>query len=199
MCVVFFFFVFVVRVFFFVMVDFEDDFPAATCINDQTVAQRSFLIDSVPSSTSTYRLRTFGSFNCASSLVSDQTPALCSCQNNGNYYFRIWAQGTTCSTSPTTRVAATTIPTTTRITTSTMTPTTTRVTMTTRVTTTTIHVTTPPAPLVGDLNGDGKVNKVDLEMVLSSFGPCSQCAADLVRDGTVNSLDLAMLIDRWRI
>ncbi len=71
-------------------------------MNDQVVASRSFLIESVASSATSYRLRIYGSYNCAGSPVSDETPALCSCQSNGpNSYIRISAQGSSCS-APTT-------------------------------------------------------------------------------------------------
>lgn len=52
------------------------------------------------------------------------------------------------------------------------------------------------APLIGDINSDGKVNITDLSMLLSAWGT-SNAAADLNNDGTVNITDLSMLLSNW--
>lgn len=52
--------------------------------------------------------------------------------------------------------------------------------------------------VVGDLNGDGRVNAADLATLLAAWGPCVGCAADLNGDGAVNAGDLAILLAAWR-
>ncbi|MCI0629215.1 MAG: dockerin type I domain-containing protein [Phycisphaerales bacterium] len=53
-------------------------------------------------------------------------------------------------------------------------------------------------PPVGDINGDGAVNIVDLLALIGSWGSCPpKCAADLNADGIVNVADLLMLIGNW--
>ena len=54
-----------------------------------------------------------------------------------------------------------------------------------------------PAPILGDLNLDGRVNGADLGLMLSSWGSCPGCAEDLNHDGTVNGLDLGMMLGTW--
>jgi hypothetical protein len=55
----------------------------------------------------------------------------------------------------------------------------------------------PPPAITGDLNGDGKVNLLDLSILLRNWnnlgGP-----ADLNHDGIVNVIDLSILISNWR-
>lgn len=51
--------------------------------------------------------------------------------------------------------------------------------------------------LVGDLNGDGRVDGADLAILLGAWGACSGCAADLNGDGIVNGADLAILLGGW--
>lgn len=49
--------------------------------------------------------------------------------------------------------------------------------------------------LLGDLNGDGKVNAADKLILMASMGPCTDscCLADLNLDGMVDVLDLDIL------
>ncbi len=55
----------------------------------------------------------------------------------------------------------------------------------------------PPAPELGDLDGDGQVSGADLGLLLGSWGPCGSCPADLDFDGTVNGADLGLLLGNW--
>jgi 6-phosphogluconolactonase (cycloisomerase 2 family) len=55
-------------------------------------------------------------------------------------------------------------------------------------------------PCVGDLNGDGAVDVLDLLALLDTWGKCprgKECPADLNGDGAVDVLDLLMLLDAW--
>ena len=57
----------------------------------------------------------------------------------------------------------------------------------------------PGAPLVGDVNGDGKVDYQDVEIVKAAMGttagmPGYDPRADVVRDGVVDSLDLEVVL-----
>lgn len=53
-------------------------------------------------------------------------------------------------------------------------------------------------PALGDVNGDGSINVIDLLAVINSWGPCSPtCAADMNADGVVNVIDLLMVIENW--
>lgn len=49
---------------------------------------------------------------------------------------------------------------------------------------------------MGDLDGDGVVNGIDLAVLLGQWGQ-SGIAADLNRDGAVNGADLALLLGNW--
>ncbi|MGH7290755.1 MAG: dockerin type I domain-containing protein, partial [Myxococcota bacterium] len=55
--------------------------------------------------------------------------------------------------------------------------------------------------LVGDLNGDGVVNGLDLALLLGEWGACPDpegiCPADLDVDLVVNGFDLAILLANW--
>jgi hypothetical protein len=50
-------------------------------------------------------------------------------------------------------------------------------------------------PLVGDVNGDGKVDGFDLGLLLSQWGTAG--AADFNGDGTVDGFDLGALLSNW--
>ncbi len=54
-------------------------------------------------------------------------------------------------------------------------------------------------PCPADLNGNSTVNGVDLEMMLSAWGPASPArpSADINQDGIVDANDLALLLDAW--
>lgn len=55
--------------------------------------------------------------------------------------------------------------------------------------------------VLGDLDGDGRVNGVDLAILLQQWGPCppkGACIADLDGDGIVNGADLAVILANWR-
>jgi hypothetical protein len=52
------------------------------------------------------------------------------------------------------------------------------------------------AALIGDINGDGKVDITDLSIMLSDWGT-NNAAADLNHDGTVNVFDLSLLLAHW--
>jgi dockerin type I repeat protein len=52
----------------------------------------------------------------------------------------------------------------------------------------------------GDASGDGTVNIVDLLIVISSWGACSNgepCPADFNADGVVNVADLLIVLSNW--
>ena len=53
----------------------------------------------------------------------------------------------------------------------------------------------PPAPLLGDLNGDDVVDAADLAILLGAWGGSG--AADLDASGTVDAADLALLLGAW--
>lgn len=60
----------------------------------------------------------------------------------------------------------------------------------------------PPAPVPGDLNGDGKVNQSDLGILLAAFGTCIgqpgyNAVADIDGDGCVGQSDLGTLLSHW--
>lgn len=52
---------------------------------------------------------------------------------------------------------------------------------------------------MGDLNGDGKINHLDLIQLVMCWGTCppGSCAEDLNGDGAVNVLDLLILLTNW--
>lgn len=51
---------------------------------------------------------------------------------------------------------------------------------------------------VGDIDGDGAVNALDLAALLSAWGPCGKaCAADLDQSGAVDAFDLATVLSAW--
>lgn len=52
----------------------------------------------------------------------------------------------------------------------------------------------------GDINGDGKVDGMDLAIILSTWGPCAAslpCPGDLSGDGTVDGHDIGLLLGFW--
>lgn len=49
----------------------------------------------------------------------------------------------------------------------------------------------------GDLDGDGRVDVVDLLSVISAWGPCVGCDVDIDGDGSVGVTDLLGIIDNW--
>ena len=51
---------------------------------------------------------------------------------------------------------------------------------------------------VGDVDGNGVVNALDLAALLSAWGT-NDAAADLNDDGTVNAADLAILLSAWSV
>jgi mannan endo-1,4-beta-mannosidase len=59
-----------------------------------------------------------------------------------------------------------------------------------------IESTPSSTALVGDINGDGHVNTLDLAILLTHDGQ-SYAPADLSHDGTVGAADLAILLSRW--
>lgn len=50
-----------------------------------------------------------------------------------------------------------------------------------------------------DLNGDGKVDGVDLGMLLAQWGACSRCASDFNGDGIVDCIDEKYLLGNWGV
>jgi subtilisin family serine protease len=51
---------------------------------------------------------------------------------------------------------------------------------------------------LGDLNGDGSIDGIDLGIVLGGWGECGfGCAADLNDDGAVNGIDLGVALGGW--
>jgi hypothetical protein len=66
-----------------------------------------------------------------------------------------------------------------------------------------ISATTSGPQLLGDLDGDGIVNGVDLGRLLAEWGSCSQvpggCQSDLNGDGNVDGIDLGMLLGGWTV
>ena len=53
-----------------------------------------------------------------------------------------------------------------------------------------------PTAKIGDVNGDGSVNVIDLSLLLSKWGT-NYTAADFNHDGTVNVIDLSQLLSHW--
>ncbi len=51
----------------------------------------------------------------------------------------------------------------------------------------------PVAGMKGDVNGDGKVNLIDMSKMLSLFGKTGQSAADINGDGIINTIDVLTL------
>ena len=58
--------------------------------------------------------------------------------------------------------------------------------------------------LIGDLNGDGFVNGIDLGMLLAQWGNCPLddligCSGDLDDDGWIHGIDLGILLSQWTL
>lgn len=51
--------------------------------------------------------------------------------------------------------------------------------------------------LIGDIDGDGRVNAADLGLLLAAWGRCPECPADLDGDDLVGGDDLGGLIAAW--
>ena len=55
--------------------------------------------------------------------------------------------------------------------------------------------------ILGDVNGDGVVNVVDLLALLGAWGPCpdppDECPADFDGSGDVDVVDLLILLGQW--
>ena len=51
--------------------------------------------------------------------------------------------------------------------------------------------------LIGDLDGDGRVNASDLGLLLAAWGECEDCPGDLDGDDSVGGRDLGGLIAAW--
>jgi chitodextrinase len=60
------------------------------------------------------------------------------------------------------------------------------------------YLTAYTAPIVGDFNGDGLVNSLDLSLMTSAWNT-SNSTYDLNNDGVVNSLDYAILSSNWSV
>lgn len=58
-----------------------------------------------------------------------------------------------------------------------------------------LAMTGTPAPILGDLNGDGRVNGADLGLLLSGWGQPG--ISDLNNDGTTNGADLGLQLSNW--
>jgi len=50
---------------------------------------------------------------------------------------------------------------------------------------------------VGDINGDGNVNLVDMSILLSTYGKVTNLKADLNADGKVDLKDLSILLSNF--
>ena len=64
----------------------------------------------------------------------------------------------------------------------------------------TVEVTPENLPLLGDLDGNGVVNLVDLLVLLSAWGECedpNNCPADIDGNGVVDTADLLTLLANW--
>jgi hypothetical protein len=55
----------------------------------------------------------------------------------------------------------------------------------------------PPCPCLGDLDGSGAVDALDLDALLDAWGPCIGCPADFNRDVRVGAPDLVFLLESW--
>ena len=53
-----------------------------------------------------------------------------------------------------------------------------------------------PEPITGDINGDGRVDGLDLSVLLGAWGTDNPLA-DIIRDGQVDGADLSALLGNW--
>ncbi|MBW4061135.1 hypothetical protein HJC99_00990 [Candidatus Saccharibacteria bacterium] len=60
----------------------------------------------------------------------------------------------------------------------------------------TASATPTPSGVTGDVNGDSRVNVVDLSLLLGKWNT-NYASTDLNRDGTVNVIDLSILLGHW--
>ena len=60
----------------------------------------------------------------------------------------------------------------------------------------TVPTTSPPPLLIGDVNGDGRVNALDLSLLLSYDGR-SYAPADFDHNGVIGAADLSILLSKW--
>ena len=55
----------------------------------------------------------------------------------------------------------------------------------------------PPTTNTADLNGDGKVDVIDLGILLSAWGQTTKPKSDINQDGRVDVVDLGILLSKW--
>lgn len=60
----------------------------------------------------------------------------------------------------------------------------------------TLPVVNPGGALMGDVNGDSRINALDLSSLIGNDGKAF-AAADFNKDGTVGAADMAILLSRW--
>ena len=58
-------------------------------------------------------------------------------------------------------------------------------------------VSTQPPTKTSDLNSDGKVDVIDLGILLSSWGQTTKPKADINQDAKVDVVDLGILLGKW--
>jgi len=51
--------------------------------------------------------------------------------------------------------------------------------------------------IIADINGDGKVDSIDVSILLSNYGTSKNQMADLNGDGKIDVKDLSILLSRW--
>lgn len=56
----------------------------------------------------------------------------------------------------------------------------------------------PVAKEVFDLNGDGRVNSLDLKMVTDKWGDKTKPIEDINQDGNVDIQDVRLVVDHWK-
>jgi len=58
---------------------------------------------------------------------------------------------------------------------------------------------TTPLKIVGDINGDGKINKYDFSLMMANWGKVGSNISDLNGDNKVDKYDFALLMAKWII